>query len=72
MKEQEIINELDSIIAYCDLLKEKATELREKLNRFDKSASPKRGISKEEIAKIIAARNNFLNKKAMKNGHKQN
>lgn len=68
MKDQDIITELDSIIAYCDVLKDKAAGLRRKLNRVDGSTSRKRVlISGQEIAKVLAGRRNFLNKKALKN-----
>jgi len=67
MKEQDIINELDSIIALCDVLKEKATGLKRKLDRFNSTASRKRSkISPEEVAKVLAGRRNFINKKALK------
>ena len=64
--EKEIINELDSIIAHCDLLKEKATRLRRKLARLHAPASRKRGLSPEVIAKVLAGREKFLNKKSEK------
>lgn len=65
MTEQQIITELDTIISYCDVTKEKATGLREKLSRFHDSASPKRGkkLSDEVVAKVFAARQKHLNKK---------
>jgi hypothetical protein len=62
INEKEVINELDSIIAYCDLLKEKATGLRRKLERLNAPASRKRAIiSDQEIAKILAGRQKFRN-----------
>jgi hypothetical protein len=63
--EKEIINELDSIIAYCDLLKEKAAGLRRKLARLNEPASRKRGkiLSDEVIAKVLAKRNKHMYKK---------
>ena len=70
MDEKQIVSELDSIIAYCDLLKEKATGLRKKLLPLQEGASPKRGkkkvISDEEIAKVLAGRQKFRNRKIMK------
>lgn len=63
--EKEFLNELDSIIALCDVLKEKATGLRRKLIPVQGSASRKRAvISDEEIAKVLAGRRKFLNRKA--------
>ena len=68
MSEDQIINELDSIIAYCDGLKDKAAGLRRKLVRLNGSTSRKRAaVSPEVIAKVLAGRQNFLNKKALKN-----
>ncbi len=64
--EKEIINELDSIIAHCDLLKEKAAGLRRKLARLNEPTSRKRGLSPEVIAKVLAGREKFLNKKSEK------
>ena len=63
--EKEIINELDSIIAYCDLLKEKAIGLRRKLERLNVPASRKRGkvLSDQQIAHIFAGREKFRMKK---------
>lgn len=67
MTEKEIINELDSIIAYCDLLKGKATGLRRKLARLNAPASRKRAaVSPEVVAKVLAGREKFLNKKSEK------
>lgn len=65
MTGQQIINELNSIISYCDVTKEKATGLRRKLERINAPASRKRvKISEEEIAKVLAGRRKFLNNKA--------
>lgn len=67
MTEQQIINELDSIIAYYDVAKEKAAGLRKKLSRIHGTASRKRVvISDEEIAKVLAGRRAFLSRKAQK------
>jgi hypothetical protein len=63
MTEAQIINELDGIIAYCDVTKEKAAGLRRKLSRINGSTSRKRAISDQEIAKVLSGRKNFLNKK---------
>ena len=69
MDEKEIIQDLDSIIAYCDLLKEKATGLRRKLARLHGPASRKRGaVSPEVIAKVLADRRKFRNKKNLEKG----
>ena len=68
MDEKEIIKELDSIIAHAELLKEKATGLRRKLARLHAPASRKRGLSPEVIAKVIAGREKFLNKKSLEKG----
>jgi hypothetical protein len=57
MTDQQFINELDSIIAYADGLKEKATGLRRKLNRVNEGASRKRAaVSPEVMAKVLAKR----------------
>jgi len=72
MTEQQIINELDSIIAYADGLKDKAAGLRRKLERLNAPTSRKRAkkISDETIAMVLAGRQKFLNKKAMRqHGH---
>ena len=69
--EKEIINELDSIIAHCDLLKEKATGLRRKLARLNEPTSRKRGLSPEVVAKVLADREKFLNKRAEKSYEEQ-
>jgi hypothetical protein len=66
MIEKEIINDLDLIIAYADGLKEKALELRKKLERHNGSTSRKRAISDREIAKVLSERKNFLTKKTNK------
>jgi hypothetical protein len=64
MDQKQIISELDSIISYCDLLKEKATGLRRKLMPVQVSASRKRGaVSPEAMAKVLADRQKFRNKK---------
>lgn len=66
MTEQQIISELDDIISYCDVTKEKATGLRRKLARLNAPASRKRGaVSPEVIAKVLAGREKFLNKKSL-------
>jgi hypothetical protein len=68
MTEQQIIDELDSVIAYCDVVKNKATGLRRKLARLYDPTSPKRGkktvVSDEVIAKVLAGRQKFMNRKA--------
>lgn len=67
MTEQQIIHELDSIISYCDVTKEKATGLRRKLENLYSPVSRKRAkISDAELAKVISRRRNFINKKAMR------
>lgn len=63
MKDQEIINELDSIIAMCDVLKEKATELRRKLERVNAPTSRKRGLTDRQIAEIIAQKRKRQNQR---------
>lgn len=65
MDNQQIINELDSIIAYCDLLKEKAVKLRESIIK-PPSNRRKTGLSKEAIAKVLADRKKFIVRKAKK------
>ena len=63
MTESKIIEELDSIISYCEVTKRKAEGLRKKL-------TPKKAItqlpSKETLAKVLAGRQNFINKKNLK------
>jgi len=59
------INELDSIIAFTDELKIRATRLRSKLVSVDSPASPKRGKKTKELAdkmmmSVIANRNKTL------------
>jgi hypothetical protein len=61
MTEQQIIDELDSIIAFADGLKGKAAGLRKKLTPARKK---KDVVSEDEIARIFARRRKFLNKKA--------
>jgi hypothetical protein len=63
MDQKQIISELDSIISYCDLLKEKATGLRRKLMPVQVSASRKRAVTPEAMAKVLADRQKFRNKK---------
>jgi hypothetical protein len=66
MNERDIIDELDSIIAYCDVTKEKAAGLRRKLARLHAPASRKRGgLSQEVIAEVLAKRKKFRNKKSL-------
>jgi len=69
-KEKAIINELDNIIAYCDVTRNKATELRKELGRLYDPTSPRRGrkpaVSPEEMTRVIAGRRKFLNKKALR------
>lgn len=68
MTEKQIIDELDSIISYCDVTKEKATGLRKKLALVEEGASPKgskKKLSDEVIAKVLAGRQKHLNKKAI-------
>jgi predicted nucleic acid-binding protein len=63
MTEQQIIDELDSIISYCEVTREKATGLRRKL---EKPSRKRRGISDQQIAKILAARTNYIIKKSLR------
>lgn len=64
MSEKEIISELESIEAWATGLKEKAAGLRRKLERFNAPASRKRDVvSQGTIAKILADREKFRNKK---------
>jgi hypothetical protein len=68
MEEKQIVDELDSIIALCDVLKDKATGLRRKLSPVEGTTSRKRAaVSPEIIAKVLADRQKFLNRKALKN-----
>jgi hypothetical protein len=62
---KQIVNELDSIIALCDVLKDKATGLRKKLDPVEGSTSRKRpAVSPEVIAKVLADRQRFRNRKS--------
>lgn len=68
MKEQEILNELDSIIALCDVMKDKATGLRRKLSPVEGATSRKRGVvSQAEIDKVLTDLRKYRNRKAEKN-----
>lgn len=62
LTESQIINELDSIIAYCDVTKDKATGLRKKLSA---PIRKKKIISDVQVANILAARQKNRNKKAL-------
>lgn len=62
---KQIVNELDSIIALCDVLKDKATVLKKKLDPVEGSTSRKRAaVSPEVIAKVLADRQKFRNRKS--------
>lgn len=61
MTQQQIIDDLDTIISYCTITKEKAESLRKKLT--GSGARKKGGLSKEEIARVLAGREKHRNKK---------